>query len=150
MSLDARLRSVSSKCDKPTFFGRGVGIETLWRTRRAGRCGRATVQRGPHVAMTAAEVSHDRDACCGQRGQSCGVKAPTQSEGRGKPRIGSAAWFHRHFFAARLPRRARFHVRPRTFRPQPIRATSCQSPKRERATSSPNSTKLKQSLSAKP
>ena len=62
MSLDARLRSVSSKCDKPRFFGRGVGIETLWRTRRAGRSGRATVRRGPRAAMTAMEVSQDRDA----------------------------------------------------------------------------------------
>jgi hypothetical protein len=62
---------------------------------------------------------------------------------------GSGVRFYGHPVAVRLPRVARFHMRRRAPL-QPIRATSCQAPKRERAQSSPNSIKLKPSLLAKP
>jgi len=61
---------------------------------------------------------------------------------------GSGVRFHGHPIAVRLPRVARFHMRRRAPL-QPIRATSCQASKRERAQSSPNSIKLKPSLLAK-
>ena len=62
---------------------------------------------------------------------------------------GSGLRFQRYPFAVRLPRVARFPMR-RLGSLQPIRATSCQAPKRERAPSSPNSIRLKPSLLAKP